>query len=65
MLPVSRDTLLRVVRRLAPAKAGSIQVVGIDEWAWRRQHYGTILCDLERRCIVDLLPDRDQSTVRV
>ncbi|MBK1659693.1 transposase [Paracraurococcus ruber] len=64
MLPVSRDTLLRVVRRLAPGKAGSVRVVGIDEWAWRRrQRYGTVLCDLERRCIVDLLPDRDQATV--
>lgn len=64
MLPVSRDTLLRIVRRLTPAKAGPIQGVGIDEWAWRRrQRHGTIPCDLERRCILDLLPDRDQSTV--
>ncbi|MFC7478682.1 transposase [Dankookia sp. GCM10030260] len=64
MLPVSRDTLLRVVRRLAPGKAGPVRVVGIDEWAWqRRQRYGTIICGLERHSIVELLPDRNQATV--
>ncbi|WP_158292473.1 transposase family protein [Paracraurococcus ruber] len=35
MLLVSRDTLLRVVRRLAPGEAGPVQVIGIDEWAVR------------------------------
>jgi hypothetical protein len=47
MLPVSNDTLLRVVRRRALA------VIGIDDFAWRRNHrYGTIVCDLERRRVV-------------
>jgi transposase len=27
------------------------------------QRYGTILCDLERRCVVDILPDRQANTV--
>ena len=36
-----------------------LRVVGIDEWAWRRGHrFGTILVDLERRRVVDLLADR-------
>lgn len=40
-------------------------VVGIDDWAFRRNHrYGTIVCDLERRRIVTLLPDRETATVR-
>lgn len=65
MLPVGKDTLLRVVRRHAPAGAGSVRALGIDEWAWRRrQRYGTILCDLEQRRIVDLLPDRNQAAVK-
>lgn len=65
MLPVGKDTLLRVVRRQAPAAAKPVRALGIDEWAWRRrQRYGTILCDLEQRRIVDLLPDRDQATVK-
>jgi transposase len=38
-------------------------VVGIDDWAWRRnQRYGTIVCDLERRKPVTLLPDREPAT---
>jgi hypothetical protein len=50
MLPVSNDTLLRVVRRRADVPAEPLNVIGIDDWAWRRNHrYGTIVCDLERR----------------
>ena len=60
MLPVSNDTLLRVVRRRAAMPTDPLLVVGIDDWAFRRNHrYGTIVCDLERRRIVTLLPDRD------
>ncbi|EAQ34228.1 hypothetical protein NB311A_09621 [Nitrobacter sp. Nb-311A] len=40
-------------------------VAGIDDWAFRKNHrYGTIVCDLERRRIVTLLPDREIATVR-
>ncbi|MBK3774356.1 hypothetical protein GAY31_09305 [Azospirillum brasilense] len=36
---------------------------GVDEGAWRKGHrYGTILVDLERGDVVDLLPDRDASS---
>jgi hypothetical protein len=39
--------------------------VGIDEWASRKGHrYGTILCDLEKDKVIDLLADRSvDSTV--
>ena len=65
MLPVSRDTLLRVVRRRAmPSGAAPVRIVGIDDFAWKRgQRYGTIVCDLERRRVIDLLPDRETATV--
>ena len=61
MLPVSRDTLLRVVRRRAASvEPRSVQVLGIDHFAWKRgQRYGTLICDLEQRQIIDLLPDRE------
>src|SRR6201985_2552367 len=50
MLPVSNDTLLRVVRRRGCPPFAAPSVIGIDDWAWRRnQRYGTIICDLERR----------------
>jgi hypothetical protein len=63
MLPVSNDTLLRVVRRRAHIPAEPLNVIGIDDWAWRRNHrYGTIVCDLERRHPVTLLPDREPAT---
>ena len=40
-------------------------VAGIDDWAFRKNHrYGTIVCDLERRRIVALLPDREIATVQ-
>jgi transposase len=64
MLPVSKDTLLRVVRRHAVQDQSPLRFVGIDDWAWKRgQRYGSIICDLERRRIVDLLPDREVGTV--
>ena len=65
MLPVSKDTLLRVVRRRSVEPSEPLRVVGIDDWAIRRNHrYGTIVCDLERRQVVALLPDREQATTR-
>jgi transposase len=40
-------------------------VVGIDDWAWRRnQRYGSIICNLERRRVVRLLPDREPATAQ-
>ena len=36
LLPVSRDTLLRSVRRHARRYDAPLQAVGIDDWAWRR-----------------------------
>jgi len=63
MLPVSSDTPLRVVRRRALPRTEPLTATGIDDWAYRRNHrYGTIVCGLERRRVVALLPDREQAT---
>jgi transposase len=63
-LPVSRTTLLRRVRRLPVPEGPTPQVVGVDDWAWRKGHrYGTIVVDLERSCPIDVLEDRLAETV--
>ena len=65
MIPVSNDTLLRVVRRHGKPPMTPPNVVGIDDWAWRRNfRYGTIGCDLERRRTIALLPDREPATAQ-
>ncbi|KAB7783816.1 hypothetical protein F8B43_3739 [Methylorubrum populi] len=64
-LPVSRDTLSRVIRRRATTRSDPLCVIGIDDFAWRRNHRsGTLVCNLERRRIVALLPDREQATAQ-
>ena len=48
-MPVSGDTLLRLIRAVPIEPAPPARVIGIDDWAWRRgQRYGTIIVDLER-----------------
>ena len=62
-MPLCADTLIRLVRRRSRSVLTSPRIVGIDDWAWRRGHrYGSIICDLERRAIIDLLPDREMET---
>jgi transposase len=63
-MPVSADTLLRLVDRAAAPLPPLPRVLAVDDWAWRRgQNYGTILVDLERNRVVDLLPDRETATL--
>jgi transposase len=64
-MPVSGDTLLRLIRAVPVQPAPPARIIGIDDWAWRRgRRYGTLIVDLERaNRPIDLLPDRDAETV--
>lgn len=63
-MPVSGDTILRLIRAAHLEPIVPPRIVGIDDWAWRRgTRYGTVICDLERNRVIDLLPDRDANSV--
>jgi transposase len=56
--------ILRLMHALPLPPIVAPQVIGIDEWAWKRgQRYGTLIVDLERKKPIALLPDRSQQTV--
>jgi len=60
----SASTWLRICRNASEKPHPTPRVLGIDDWAFRRGHrYGTLLVDLERRCPVDLLPERTVEAV--
>jgi hypothetical protein len=64
--PLSAETLIRHVKGAArlPALPQVVRVFGVDDWAWRKgQNFGTILVDLERSQVVDLLPTRSADSL--
>ncbi|MEU9121068.1 hypothetical protein AB0C96_14630 [Streptomyces sp. NPDC048506] len=61
---VSRSTVLRLVDLLPEPDAPAPRVVGVDEYATRKGRvYGTVLVDVEGRRPVDLLSDREASSL--
>jgi transposase len=63
-MPVSPDTVLRLVHRLPLPAPDPPRVVGVDDWAIRKRcSYGTVVVDLERHRVLDLLPDRTAETL--
>jgi transposase len=63
-LPSRPDSLLRLVRQAEPSAKPLAKIIGIDDWAYKRRvRYGTLICDLETRRPVDLLPDRSVQSV--
>jgi transposase len=65
-MPVSDDTILRQLKRKNPAsmQKDNIRVLGIDDWSWRHSsRYGTIMVDLERHSVVDVLQRRERQSM--
>jgi transposase len=64
-MPTSPDTLLRRVKGSPDQVDPPPRYVGVDDWAMRKgQRYGTILIDLERGRVIDLLPGRDGAALK-
>ncbi|HEY1015755.1 MAG TPA: ISL3 family transposase [Herpetosiphonaceae bacterium] len=62
--PVSRITVGRLIQHLPDPHDPPPTVIGVDDWAFRKgQRYGTIIVDLERHTVLDLLPDRTSATL--
>lgn len=63
-IPVSSSTLIRFIHHHPVKEISAPRILGIDDWAYtKRLNYGTILVDLEKRKVIDLLPDRETETV--
>jgi hypothetical protein len=63
-MPVSDATLLWSLYLVPLPTIGQIEVLGIDDWSYRRgKRYGSILVDLRTHQIIDLLPERSVESV--
>ena len=63
-MPVSPDTVLRLLRQTPEVTRPVPTMLGVDDWAIHKGlTYGTILVDLERHRPVDLLPDRSSGSL--
>ena len=68
-MPVSDNAALRQLKRHAGERRDNapLRAVAIDDWSWRKGfNYGTIIVDLQRRVVADVLETRSaKETVSI
>jgi transposase len=64
-IQLSDDSVRReVIRASTTLCHPPIRRLGVDDWAWKKYHnYGTILIDLDRHEVVDMLADRSAESL--
>jgi len=63
-LAAGRDALLERIKGAPLPEVGKVRMLGTDDFAFKKgSTYGTILVDLERHKVVDLLPERSQESL--
>ncbi len=60
----SATSLLRLIRATTIEQRATPRVLGVDDWSLRKgRTYGTLLVDLERHVVIDVLQGRDADTL--
>ncbi len=61
---ISASTILRLVLKCPIPIIQLPKIIGVDDWAFKKRlKYGTIIVDLEKNEVIDLLPDREGKTL--